>query len=138
MKGMYEYSCKIIKVVDGDTVDVDIDLGFGIVYSNQRIRLYGIDTPESRTRDLIEKKFGLYAKGFLKARLGSSCRLRTKVDGKGKYGRILGTFVVDDVDVNQEMIDKHIAVAYYGQSKDDIQAEHHKNFGILIEEGVVK
>lgn len=135
---MYEYSCKIVKVVDGDTVDVDIDLGFGIVYSNQRIRLYGIDTPESRTRDLVEKKFGLYAKEFLKTRLGSSCRLRTKVDGKGKYGRILGTFIVDDVDVNQEMVDKHIGVAYYGQSKDDIQSEHHKNFGILIEQGIVE
>ena len=55
---MYEYNCKIRRVVDGDTVDVDIDLGFGIVYANQRIRLYGIDTPESRTRDPYEKFLG--------------------------------------------------------------------------------
>ena len=59
---MYEYNCRIVKVVDGDTIDVDIDLGFDIVLSNQRIRLKGIDTPESRTRDLEEKKFGLLAK----------------------------------------------------------------------------
>ena len=58
---MYEYKSRIIKVVDGDTVDVDIDLGFDIVLSNQRIRLAGIETPESRTRDLEEKKFGLLA-----------------------------------------------------------------------------
>ena len=59
---MHEYRCKIIKIVDGDTVDVDIDLGFDIWMKNERIRLLGIDTPESRTRDLEEKKFGLLAK----------------------------------------------------------------------------
>jgi micrococcal nuclease len=56
---MYEYRCKIAKVIDGDTVDVDIDLGFGMWMHKERIRLHGIDTPESRTRDLVEKKFGL-------------------------------------------------------------------------------
>ena len=59
---MYEYNCNIVKVVDGDTVDVDIDLGFGMWLRNERIRLYGIDTPESRTRDPEEKQAGLYAK----------------------------------------------------------------------------
>lgn len=59
---MYDYKCKVIKVVDGDTVDVDIDLGFGIVLANERVRVMGIDTPESRTRDKVEKKFGLAAK----------------------------------------------------------------------------
>jgi micrococcal nuclease len=135
---MYEYACKIKRVVDGDTIDVDIDLGFDVILSNQRVRLYGIDTPESRTRDLVEKKFGLYAKEFLKGRVGEACTLRTRKDGKGKYGRILGEFIVDGVNVNQEMIDKHIGVAYYGQSKDDIQAEHHKNFNYLIENGIVE
>ena len=62
---MYEYRCTIIKVVDGDTVDVDIDLGFGVWMRNERVRLHGIDTPESRTRDLEEKKYGLLAKSFL-------------------------------------------------------------------------
>ena len=88
---MYEYRCKIRRVVDGDTVDVDIDLGFGIVYANQRVRLYGIDAPESRTRDLVEKKFGLLAKEYLERELGETCVIRTQID-KGKYGRILGEF----------------------------------------------
>ena len=61
---MYEYRCSIVKVIDGDTVDVDIDLGFGVWMTNERVRLYGIDTPESRTRDLDEKKYGLLAKRF--------------------------------------------------------------------------
>ena len=61
---MYEYSCKIVKVVDGDTTDVDIDLGFGVWMKKQRVRFYGVDTPESRTRDLEEKKYGLMAKQF--------------------------------------------------------------------------
>ena len=69
---MYEYRAKIRRVVDGDTVDVDIDLGFGVWLKKQRVRLYGIDTPESRTRDLDEKKFGLMAKEFLKAELSDS------------------------------------------------------------------
>ena len=62
---MYEYKCKIVKIVDGDTVDVDIDLGFGVWLRKQRVRLVGIDTPESRTKDLEEKKYGLAAKEFL-------------------------------------------------------------------------
>ena len=59
---MYRYRCKIVKVIDGDTVDVDIDLGFGVWMHKERVRVHGIDTPESRTRDKVEKKFGLYAK----------------------------------------------------------------------------
>ena len=62
---MYEYKCKLVKVVDGDTIDVDIDLGFGVWMQNQRIRMYGIDTPESRTSDDIEKVYGNAAKTFL-------------------------------------------------------------------------
>ena len=62
---MYEYRCKVVKIIDGDTVDVDIDLGFGVWLKKERIRLYAIDTPESRTRDLEEKKYGLAAKKFL-------------------------------------------------------------------------
>jgi endonuclease YncB( thermonuclease family) len=66
---MYEYKCKIVRVVDGDTVDIDIDLGFGIWVRNERVRIHGIDTPESRTRDKVEKKFGLASKAFVKNRL---------------------------------------------------------------------
>jgi len=135
---MYEYNAKVDRVVDGDTVDVDIDLGFGVILSNQRIRLYGIDTPESRTRDPIEKVFGKMAGSFLKDKLGERCTLRTRMDGKGKFGRILGEFITEDSEddgmtVNEIMIRDNLAVAYHGQSKNDIEAEHLKNRQILIE-----
>lgn len=136
---MYEYNCKIRRVVDGDTVDVDIDLGFGVVYANQRIRLYGIDTPESRTRDPYEKFFGKMAAQFLSEKLGEECVIRTRKDGKGKYGRVLGQFLVyDDVTdsqmtVNDIMIRDHLAVRYHGQSKDDIEGQHIVNRDILAE-----
>jgi micrococcal nuclease len=131
---MYEYSCTVRRVVDGDTVDVDIDLGFDIVLSNQRIRLYGIDTPESRTRDLTEKTYGKAASRFLETALGSGrVTLRTHLDGRGKFGRILGEFIVYDSDtdsyrsVNKIMVEKHLATEYYGQSKDEIEEQHIKN-----------
>ena len=130
---MYEYSCKIVKVVDGDTTDVDIDLGFGVWMKKQRIRFYGIDTPESRTRDLEEKKYGLMAKEMVLAHLpiGSTQILRTHKDGVGKYGRILGSFVVGDTTLNQMLIDTHNAVAYFGQSKEDIEDEHIVNRSLV-------
>ena len=132
---MFEYQCKIVKIIDGDTVDVDIDLGFGVWLKKQRIRLYGIDTPESRTRDLEEKKYGLVAKEFVEAHLpvGSTRTLTTVKDKVGKYGRILGKFKAYDsytdawVNMNQWMIIKHLAVEYKGQSKDDIAEQHIKN-----------
>ena len=86
---MFEYNCKMVRVVDGDTVDVDIDLGFGVWLRKQRIRLYGIDTPESRTSDDVEKVYGLAAKDFLiKWTNAGDLTLKTFKDGKGKYGRI--------------------------------------------------
>lgn len=137
---MYEYNCTIKRVVDGDTVDIDIDLGFDVVLTDQRIRLYGIDTPESRTRDLVEKKFGKAASRFLERSLEKGARIRTRKDAKGKYGRILGEFIVYDPDtdswrsVNQIMVDKHLAVEYYGQSKADIEDEHLRNRDLVNEE----
>ncbi|MDP7365715.1 MAG: thermonuclease family protein [Candidatus Pacebacteria bacterium] len=136
---MYEYQCKIVRVVDGDTVDVDIDLGFGTWMKKQRIRLYGIDTPESRTRDLEEKKYGIMAKEIVKKYIpeGSTQILRTKKDKAGKYGRILGEFVVAElatgrtaphgVTLNKWMIENHYGVTYTGQSKDDIAEQHLRN-----------
>jgi len=96
---MYEYKCNIVKIVDGDTVDVDIDLGFGVWLKDERVRIMGIDTPESRTRDKVEKKFGLASKAKLKSLLGKTGVLKTQVnkngeDMKGKFGRILGDFQV--------------------------------------------
>ena len=95
---MYEYRAKLVNVVDGDTVDVDIDLGFGIWMRDERVRIMGIDTPESRTRDLVEKKFGLAAKQRITELLsGPNLVLKTQIardgeDMKGKFGRILGDF----------------------------------------------
>ena len=145
---MYDYKCKVVKVVDGDTVDVDIDLGFGIWMKNERVRIMGIDTPESRTRDLVEKKFGLAAKERLKQLLGESTVLRTQIakngeDMKGTFGRILGDFDVYDAQtdavrpVTKILIDEGHAVLYFGGSKEEIQEKHMLNRQKLIEEGVV-
>lgn len=144
---MYEYRATIIKVVDGDTVDVDIDLGFGIILRNERVRIMGIDTPESRTRDKEEKKFGLAAKKRLTELLGKTSVLKTQInkngeDMKGKFGRILGDFSVYDYDtwkpVTEVMIAEGHAVPYHGQNKEDIAKAHLANRVLLIESGVVK
>ena len=127
---MHEYRCKLVKIIDGDTVDVDIDLGFGVWLRKQRIRLYGIDTPESRTRDLEEKKYGLAAKNFLVHHCCDTdgdymdITLKTYKDGKGKFGRILGELWNNDTNLNRLMIDVGHAVEYMGQSKDEIAEQH--------------
>ena len=141
---MYEYKAKIVKVIDGDTVDVDIDLGFGMWMKDERVRIMGIDTPESRTRDLVEKQFGLAAKARLKELLGKSCILKTQVgkggeDMKGKFGRILGDFLVEEEEVpaGQILIDEGYAVAYDGQAKEDIVEAHMRNRQVLQENGTI-
>lgn len=119
---MYEYHVKnLSKVVDGDTIDVDIDLGFDISFSS-RVRLAGIDTPESRTADKAEKALGLEAKEYLKYKLkdAKSITIKTeKMDSSEKYGRILGWIFVDgqDVSVNQQMINDGYAWGYLGDTK---------------------
>ncbi|MDC0863180.1 thermonuclease family protein [bacterium] len=146
---MYEYRATIIKIVDGDTVDVDIDLGFNVVLRDERVRIAGIDTPESRTRDLEEKKFGLAAKARVKQLLGKSCVLKTQInksgeDMKGKFGRILGDFNVYDSDTDSWklltsiLISEGHAVPYHGQNKDDVQKAHLANRVKLLEDGIVE
>ena len=132
---MHTYKCTILRVVDGDTVDVDIDLGFGVWMRKERIRVLGIDTPESRTRDKVEKVYGNLAKDFVEDFLpvGSVQVLQTEKDGTGKFGRILGKFLVYDKVTDREMhlgdimIREHLAVKYDGQSKEDIAEQHIKN-----------
>jgi len=134
---MYEYGCTVTRVVDGDTVDVIIDLGFSILHKC-RVRLYGIDTPESRTRDKDEKVRGKLAGKYLKDAIdnGDKIVLQTKMkDSKGKFGRVLANIIVDDININQQMILNHLAVRYYGQSKVDIEDEHLINRAKLIELG---
>ena len=140
---MYEYNCKVNKIIDGDTVDVDIDLGFGVVLTDERVRIMGIDTPESRTRDRVEKLFGLASKKRLKELLSKQCILKTEInkngeDMKGKFGRVLGDFVADDGRmITDILIEEGYAVAYHGQSKDDVQEAHLLNRDKLLQEGIV-
>ena len=134
---MYEYSCTVDRVVDGDTIDVILDLGFDILYRS-RVRLYGIDTPESRTRDKDEKVRGKLASAFLQEAIdnGSRVVIETKLkDSKGKFGRVLGNVIVDGININQQMVDNYLAVAYFGQSKTDIEEEHLRNRTKLIKLG---
>ena len=141
---MYEYKCKINKVIDGDTVDVDIDLGFGVVLTDERVRIMGIDTPESRTRNKVEKLFGLASKKRLKELLSKQCILKTEInkdgeDMKGKFGRILGDFMTDDgKKCGEQLIKEGHAVKYMGGAKEDVEKQHMKNRARLIKEGKVK
>jgi micrococcal nuclease len=137
---MFEYKVYIQRVVDGDTVDVDIDLGFGVILKKERVRIMGIDTPESRTRDKVEKKFGLASKARLKEILGKEAVLVCKeYDAKGKFGRVLGDFTTKDGRmVTDVLVEEGHAVAYFGGSKEEIQAKHLVNREKLLREGKVK
>ena len=131
---MYEYNCKIVRIIAGDRVDVEFDLGFAVWLNNQRLRLFGVDSPESRTRDAEEKKFGILAKNFVKGRLpvGSMQILRTRLDdSRGKFGRILGEFVLEETTLNQLLIVTNNGVPYFGQSKEEIEKAHLENRRII-------
>ena len=141
---MYEYRCKVLKVIDGDTVDIDIDLGFGTWIRNERVRIMGIDTPESRTSNDIEKKFGLAAKSRLQELLGETAILKTQVnkkgeDMKGKFGRILGNFATEDGRSCADILcEEGHAVSYFGGAKEDVQKQHMINRKKLVKEGIVE
>jgi len=137
---MYTYRCKIVKIVDGDTVDVDIDLGFGTWIHNERVRLNGIDAPESRTSDKVEKKFGMAAKARVQELLpvGDYFVITTKLSNE-KYGRTLGNFLLGDIytTVSSTLIEEGHAVPYHGQSKDELIELHQINRDRLIAEGKI-
>jgi micrococcal nuclease len=145
---MYRYNVTVTRIVDGDTVDVDIDLGFGMVYKKQRVRMMGIDTPESRTKDLEEKFYGKQSKYFLTNLLKDN-QVKLVSHDKGKFGRILGELfitvkenedtryeIANEKSVNQMMIDNYHAVPYFGQSKEDTQLGHSYNKAALNEQGI--
>jgi micrococcal nuclease len=118
---MYEYKVRVNEVIDGDTIDVVIDLGFDI-FTNKRIRLAGIDCPESRTTDLYEKKFGTEAKMYLHDLLGNASNVMMKTlatDTYEKYGRVLGKLYIgsSQISVNELMITKGYAWSYDGGAK---------------------
>ena len=135
---------KINRVVDGDTIDVTIDLGFDL-FKKERVRVAGVDTPEKRTKNLEEKALGLDATGWLKAKLEETIKgdeeliIRTELKGGvGKYGRLLGWLYVGDSDVslNEQMITEGYAHAYDGGTKNmDLEALRviRRSFGTLIE-----
>ena len=116
---LYHYSAEVTRVVDGDTVDAFVDLGFDM-HSKQRVRLYGINTPEVRTRDKAEKKAGLAAMARLQEMLRESknkCVIKTRLDRKGKYGRVLGVLYVDECDLNTKLVKEGHAKRYYGGTR---------------------
>ena len=137
---MYQYKCKINKVLDGDTVDIDLDLGFNIVLANQRVRMAGVDTPESRTSNKEEKPRGLLSKKKLAEKLpvGSWQIIETQRSDNNddKFGRILGVFILEDgTQVNDWLIKNNYAVPYKGDNKELTQADHQANKKILMERG---
>ena len=145
----FEYHAKVVEVVDGDTIVIDIDLGFDIKLTNQKVRLLGVDTPESRTSDKIEKVFGLASKDFVKKfvkECEDSVIIRTHlsddVDGNGreKFGRLLGEIVNPETRkvLNEELISNNYAVKYLGENKLNVADEHKKNRKILIDRKEVK
>ena len=131
---------KVTKIVDGDTIDVLLDMGFDIKYQS-RVRLFGIDTPESRTRNKEEKVRGLLSKAYLKDEIKKAKKLTIKThkgSETGKFGRILGEVFADGINLNLKMCTEGYAVQYYGQNKSLVEAEHMKNKSKLIKKGVLK
>jgi len=136
---------KIDKVLDGDTIDVTIDLGFDL-YKKERVRIAGVDTPEKRTRDLEEKELGIDATNWLKKKLedtiagdGDELTIRTELEGGvGKYGRLLGWLYINEeqVSLNEQMITEGYAWAYDGGTKQknfEELRDIRRSFGTLVE-----
>ena len=139
---MYEYKCKVKRVVDGDTMDVILDLGFDVLHS-VRVRLAGIDTPESRTRDLDEKARGKLSKAYLKESIkGKKIVLKTKIkDSRGKFGRVIAEVWAEFEEgslrnINELMIKEYHAVKYNAENKALVHDAHMANRDILIEKGL--
>ena len=117
---MYEYRVKeIVKVVDGDTVDIIIDLGFGL-FKKERVRVAGVDTPEKRTRNLNEKKLGYDATHFAEEWFSQEGDIVVKTSKSGKYGRLLGYFWRDEECFNTQLVELGYAFEYWGETKRDM------------------
>ena len=145
----YEYNATVTEVVDGDTIVIDIDLGFDVMFTNQKVRLLGIDTPESRTSDKVEKVFGVASKDFVKkfvAGCKSKVIIRTHISegtddsGREKFGRLLGEIVNPDTKevLNEQLISKNYAVRSMGENKLAVKDQHMANRKLLIDRGDVK
>ena len=137
---MYEYKAEVTRVIDGDTIDANIWLGFDVVLPSQRIRLFGIDTPESRTRNKEEKIRGLLSKQHMQDMCPKGHTIRLESKDRGKFGRILGIIyqMSEDISINQKMCDDGYAVPYYGGNKDGLEELHMANKQKLIQLGVLE
>lgn len=145
----YEYHAIVTEVVDGDTIVIDLDLGFDIKFTNQKVRLLGVDTPESRTSDKVEKVFGIASKDFCK-RFVAACKnrviIRTHISegtddsGREKFGRLLGEIINPDTRevLNDQLINNNYAVRYMGENKMVVKDQHMANRKLLIDRGEVK
>lgn len=145
----YEYHAIVTEVVDGDTIVIDLDLGFDIKFTNQKVRLLGVDTPESRTIDKVEKVFGIASKDFCK-RFVAACKnrviIRTHISegtddsGREKFGRLLGEIINPDTRevLNDQLINNNYAVRYMGENKMVVKDQHMANRKLLIDRGEVK
>lgn len=138
---MYSYRVENIRVIDGDTVEVDIDLGFGVWLKKQKVRIYNIDAPEMRSKDDEEKLFGLAAKKKLEELLSLSddITLKSFQDVRGKYGRIIGDFIIYDLvgTCAEALCAEGYAVKINDKTKDVIQEEHRQNRKLLISQGKI-
>ena len=134
---MYEYDCKIVRVVFGDTLDVDIDLGFDTWRCNQRIYLYGIDIPECCARDAEEKSAKFLAKEFVEETLHVGGTYKLIIREKDEFGYFGVIMLSDKTSINAALVSEHLAVPYHGQSKQDIDDAHAANYDILKEKGLL-
>ena len=145
----YEYNATVTEVVDGDTIVIDIDLGFDVMFTKQKVRLLGVDTPESRTSDKVEKVFGVASKDFVK-KFVAGCKnnviIRTHISegtddsGREKFGRLLGEIINPETKevLNEQLIAKNYAVRYMGENKLAVKDQHMANRKLLIDRGEVK
>lgn len=135
---LYQYRCRINRVIDGDTLDVDIDLGFDMHLRNARIRLVGVDCPEIRTRDLVEKHYGELATEFVKDRFPEGQRavlLSREWRRNDPFGRILGDFVAGDSTLTALLLENHHAVPWDSNNREGMEQQHVQNRQLLTEAG---
>jgi len=137
---MYTYNAKVVRIIDGDTIVVDIDLGFFTWINNRSIRLIGIDTPEIRTKNPLEKEAGFLAKSYVENLIkpGDTVIVNTVLDKTEKFGRILGTISTETgFNINKALLDENLAVPYTGQSNQQLALDHEANLKLLMERNLI-
>lgn len=131
------YPATVKRVIDGDSVILDFDVGFNLTKNNENCRLWGIDTAETRGGTPETKAIGLLAKDYVRGMLppGASVIVKTHQDKKGKFGRYLAQIEIGGIEINQTLLDRRLAVPYFGQSKNKLIAEHLDNYEHHVKKG---